>query len=407
MTIDKADVIAALRAEDVARHLGIVGQWRGRWLRSTRCGAADHSSEAFGLARDGMWHCWACDRGGDLLALIATSESLDLRADFGKVLALAAQIAGLDGEPEFGGGYVKPPPKPRPELPAQPPLPTRIANAKRRAAWVWERLYRWEEVAIDHGGARRSVGDLYLQTRRLDPAAIRKREDIRETPVRCTLEQTIKHPDLKSLAFSFATPGIALPVRSVDDGMLVDIRVRRYEPREHQPKIIGMLGGVTSASEQGRPRQLIGCYGHPEHIDADLVVIVEGALDYLSGLYIWPDAAVLGAVEAGSLALVTAHAARQLAARGGDGRMIIVEQSDPPRTLRDGRVVPGAADESINEGPNSAAKVAERILGPHRVGWLPCEGDAVKDLNDLVRREGLDAHVFTGRVRWWNDEGAR
>jgi len=66
--------------------------------------------------------------------------------------------------------------------------------------------------------------------------------------------------------------------------------------------------------------------------------------------------------------------------------MIIVEQDDPPGVHRDGRTRLGAADAAINEDPNAAAKVAARVLGPARVGWLFCGGPgATKDLNDLVR----------------------
>ena len=101
--LDKEKILAELRAEDVAAHLGIAGvgdqRWRGRWMRSRRCGQADHPSEAFGLARDGHWHCHACDQGGDLIALIAVSEGLDQQRDFQKVLEIAAALAqGRDME---------------------------------------------------------------------------------------------------------------------------------------------------------------------------------------------------------------------------------------------------------------------------------------------------------------------
>jgi hypothetical protein len=393
--LDRDQVLAKLRAEDVAAHLGIIGAWRGRWLRSRRCGVADHSSEAFGLARDGFWHCHVCDCGGDLLALLALAEGLDIRADFGRVLAVAAALAGVDDPDEFGGP-VRPAPRQRPELPPLPSLPERIAVAKRRAAWVWGRMVDPSELAI-------SSARLYLHKERgLDPGAVFARESVRETPLRCTTDEIARSSELGSLSRSFAVPGLAVPVRAVDDGRLVDIRIRRFEPRDDQPKLVGMLGGVTSGSIGSGPRILVGCYGHPELVDADLAVITEGALDYLTALQCWPGGAVLGAVEAGSLALVTAHAARQLAARDRSSRLLIVEQADPPRTLRDGRVVAGAADASINDDPNSAAKVAVRILGPQRVGWLFCgERPGAKDLNDLVRSGAEPKHF----IRWWIEVG--
>lgn len=79
--------------------------------------------------------------------------------------------------------------------------------------------------------------------------------------------------------------------------------------------------------------------------------------------------------------------------------MVIVEHDDQPRTLQDGRVIPGAADQAVNEQPVAAAKAAIAHLGPRRVGWLFCDpdqceraggrrevdGNPVKDLNDAVR----------------------
>lgn len=396
MTLDKATVLAQLRAEDVAAHLGITGRWAGRWMRSTRCGEADHGAEAFGISRDGKWNCHACDKGGDLLKLLAVAEKLDMRSDFPAIVALAASIAGVDDDEGFGMA-AKPAPKPREPLPPVVPLAERIAIASRRASWAWGRLHTYEEaLSVRPDGSVRSLSDMYLRDRGVDPAAVRAHEEFRETPLRCTMAEVCAKPELKSLSYLFAAPGIAFPVREVMTGALVDIRVRRLEPRPDQPKIIGMLGGVTSGpAEAGRTRRLVGCYGKPHLIDSDLVVVGEGLMDYATGLCVWPNACVLGAVSAGELGLVAAHAARQLASRGS-GRMIIVEQNDPPGVHRDGRARLGAADAAINEDPNAAAKVAARVLGPDRVGWLFCGGRTwvdpadgktkpTKDLNDLVR----------------------
>lgn len=411
MTVDKDTVLAALRAEDVATYLGISGAWRGRWMRSRRCGAADHGTEAFGIARDGMWHCWACDKGGDLLALIAASEKLDVRADFPAVLELAAKIAGVDtGDPWDALG--KAAPRPRAPLPPPVPLVERIALAKRRAAWAWDRLMAHHEVARERRDGRvLSVGDLYLESRGIDPIKIYALEEIRETPMRVSMQEIAKSDDMRSMSYLFASPAIALPVRGLD-GALVDIRVRRFEPRPDQPKIVGMLGGVTAGpAEAGRPRQLVGCYGRPHEVDADLVVVVEGLMDYLTALIVWPEACVLGAVEAGSLALVAGHASRELARRDGTSRLLIVEQADPPKLQRDGTMRIGAADASVNEDPNAATKVAVRLLGPRRVGWLMCDmrnsmahggmDVDVKDLNDIIRAEGDPKSM----VRWWTEIG--
>lgn len=406
MTLDRATVVSALRVDDVLAHFSIPGQWRGRWLRSQRCAVADDhaaGSMPFGIAHDGKWHCWACDQGGDILRLIAVGEKLDLRSDFPRILEIAAKIAGVEDDESFGGSGERPAPKARAALPPIPPLHERIALAKRRAAWVWDRLMKWDEVArTTQWGqpGRHTVADAYLALeRRLDPVALRKLEELREMPMRITPQEAMRSADMKSLAYTFTIPGVALPVRAVDDGRLVDVRVRRFEPRDGQPKIIGMLGGVTvGGAEAGKNRTLVGCYGHPECIDPGpslLVVIVEGALDYLTALNVWPEAQVLGAVDAGSMSLVAGHAARQLASYPG-ARLLIVEQNDGAGA---------AADRSVNEDPNAATKVAVRILGPKRVGWLFCEDDGggspVKDLNDLHARRG--AEITRNHVRWWSD----
>jgi hypothetical protein len=392
MNLKRDDVVAALRAEDVAAHLGITGQWRGRWMHARRCGETDHGSDAFAISRDGKWHCHSCDKGGDLLLLLALGTGIDIKQDFPAVLALGATIAGLDTGVEFGAP-TRPAPVDRPPVAPLPPLPERIALARRRAVWVWDRLYN----DVD------SVTDAYLRSRGVDPAAVRRREDVRTTPIKIPRPDQSASDELKALWWTMGSRrgalSIVVPVRSVDDGRPVDLRARRIEPEEGQPKIIGMVGGVTSApAERGKTRQLIGCYGNPHAIDSDLVIIVEGLMDYLTALYVWPNAQVLGAVEAGSLGLVTGHAARMLAARDSTSRLLIVEQADPPRRNKaTGAIMPGAADASINEDPNAATKVSVRHLGPHRVGWLFCDGADVKDLNDLVQAKA-DVH---GTVTWW------
>lgn len=398
MTLDKSAVLAALTPEAVLQHFGIPGQWRGRWLRSRRCALDDHDTDAFGISREGRWHCHAHDQGGDLLRLIALGHKLDLQHDFPAVLKIAADIAGVSEVQDFGAGDSgsRTSVLPRAPLPPAPPLSERVALAKRRAAWVWDRLVRREELP-------RSSADLYLaHERKLDPVGLRQLEDLRETPLRVTPQEAARSEDMQRLARLFAVPGLALPVRHVEDGRLVDVRIRRFEPREGQPKIVGMLGGVTTGPpDRGGVRQLVGCYGHPECLDpgpSKLVVLVEGALDYLTALNVWPDAQVLGAVDAGSMALVARHAATGLASYPG-ARILIVEQNDGAGA---------AADRSVNEDVNAATKIAVRILGPKRVGWLFC-GPALtdpainpqetKDLNDLVRFGMRPAQM----VRWWSD----
>lgn len=408
--IQRDEVLAALRSSDVADHLGIVPRndqrWRGRWLRARRCAVADHSSEAFGISDYGRWHCWVCDDGGDLLKLIALSHALDIREEFPRVLALAAAIAGIEDPNEFGAP-VKPAPPVRPAPTELAPLPSRIDLAKSRAAWIWEHL-RSDEDRLAAG---------YLKQRGIpDPAAVLAREDVRHTPIKISRPADNANRDLRTLWWTMGTRkgtlSIVVPVRSVTDGKFVDLRCRRVEPMDaDQPKVLGMVGGITSApAERGKTRQLIGCYGKPHAVSSAVCVIVEGLMDYLTALWLWPDAWVLGATEAGSLALVAQHAARELKATfPKTGRMIIVEQNDPQRLNKaTGLMVAGAADQSINEQPVAASKAAICHLGAPRVGWLFCEhtqlldGKPVKDLNDLVQL-GLAPVEILAMTTWWAD----
>lgn len=376
-------MLESLRADEVAAHYGITGAWRGRWMRSRRCPAADHHTDAMGLARDGHWHCHACDIGGDLLKLIAIAEGIDIRADFPKVLAVAAAIAGVDDD-DFGGAS-RPPPPPRPAPPPIEPITKRLEAARRRAAWTWERMFEPERAV-----------EAYLRSRCIDLAAVLARDELRATPLKVSRDYINAHPsrDLEKLARMFAVPGVAVPVRSPQDGRLVDIRVRRYEPADGQPKVIGMLGGVVREGAE-----LYGCYGKPHDIpgDAAFVVVVEGLADYLTALTVWPNAAILGATDAGSYPLVAAHAAAALAERGDDGKLLLVEQTDEERIGRDGKIKPGAADLNLNRKLDAASKRAIAILGPQRVGWLGCEPH--KDLNALIcAHEARDPQWWTERV---------
>lgn len=385
----REDVVAALRVEDVINHYGIKIRWGGRWGRARRCVRTDHSSDAFAIARDGMWHCWSCDEGGDLLRLIAIGEQIDVRDDFSRVLEVAGAMAGLTAEDDFGGP-VKPTPRPRPEAPPVEPIDKRLAAARKRAKWVWQRLRdRASHAAISRGG--RLLADSYLEgVRRIPVDAIRGREDYRDTPliIESSLD-TSRLPDLQKLARMFSQPGIAVPVRSPIDGELVDIRVRRFDPKGDQPKIVGMLGGVTS-----HERELLGCYGFPHEPEHDSAVVVEGLVDYLTALAMFPDHDVLGAVDAGSLPLVAGIAARAVAARGESGRILLVEHADG--LTKAGQ--PGAGDRSMNEEPNAALKIAIRTLGPRRVGWLFCGGgEGIKDLNDMWRAGVPYA------PKWWSE----
>ena len=386
-------------------------------MRSFRCPVTDHNSEAFGMSRDGKIHCWSCDFGGDLLLAIALGSGLKIDTDFPRVLEIAAGIAGVGSSDDpFGAGPARPQRPSRPEPPPLRPLAERVGVARRYANWIWQRM-----LTIEQDG----TPELYLKSRGIPAASVKvmlgQGEQIRTAPfsvspeVRQTIDRGTAASDLVRMWNTMGAPAgvaMAIPVRHVLDGTLVDIRCRRIEPRQGQNKIVGMVGGVTtSAAEGNRPRTLVGCYGDPHDIDNDHVICVEGALDYLTARALWPNCQILGAVDAGSIALVAGHAARTLAGRDRTSRLTIVEQADPPRAGVNGKIIPGAADFAVNEQPNAAAKVAIAALGPRRVGWIFCnpehceqaggapevDGHPVKDLNDVMRAGADMSSMFA----WW------
>lgn len=67
------------------------------------------------------WRCFACSASGDALTLVAVTHGLDVRNDFGRVLEVAAGIAGVRLEREPGRGEPMPTPRPQPAPTVQDP----------------------------------------------------------------------------------------------------------------------------------------------------------------------------------------------------------------------------------------------------------------------------------------------
>ncbi len=363
MGVTKEAVLEALRAEDVATHYGIKGRWHGRWMRSRRCATTDHSADAFGLARDGKWHCWSCDTGGDLLKLIAVAEGIDSRNDFPKLLEIAAGIAGVVSDDDFGGG--KPGGRVVPAgLPPVDPVEKRLEVARRRAAWLWDRLGPLDRVGAIYAGDR---GILFHDGER-------SMAHVRSTPLRVTREQIEKSEDLKRVASAFGPMGIAIPVRSPIDGALVDVRVRRIEPQEGKPKIMGMLGGVVREGPD-----LHGCYGNPHNLSSDTIIVVEGLFDYLTACVLWPHADVLGATDAGCYPLVARLAARTVKTQRA-GVVVLVAQRD--EATDDAGYVAAAKNGAGDRAVDEATKNVIAMLGSRGCAWVEC-GPRWKDLNEM------------------------
>lgn len=378
MTIDKEDVLSRLTPDLVAAQYGIVGRWQGRWLRARRCGLVDHTAAAFGLSREGTWHCWSCDEGGgDLLSLVAWAEGLDCKTEFPAVIEVAAQIAGVEAD-DFGA----PARKPRATRPVVElaPFRERLEIATGRAAWIWARM-DGDVARIDRAIAWRNI-TLTRKTR--DDVKLLGGYDWTHALAKAKDERLAR--SLKAIYAS--QPGYAIVVRSIESGAPVDVRARRFEPREGEPKILGMPGGLTIDSRTDGASDLVGCYGMPHALQADLVIVAEGWCDYLTAAWRWPHADALGAVDAGQYPLVAAYAARYLAERG-QGKLVLVVQDDgegKPDPRDETKVIPPAAARAAD----LASKRAIGLLGPHAVSWIDCRAYGATpgkkwDLNDIVR----------------------
>lgn len=359
--LERATVRDALDPIAVAQHCGIESlRWAGRWARSRRCAETDHSTTAFAVSRDGMWHCFGCGTGGDLFALIAIAERLDVKADFPKVLTIAAEIAGIDAEEEYDDFGPPPSKAQRLTRAAPPPMPElgeRISKAATSATWLWDRLSPPDRAS-----------KMYLESRGL--LALPPHAEIRATPLRMSKTQAEQNKSAMTIFRMWGIPGIAVPVRHVETGTIVDVRCRRYEVSGDEPKVIGMLGGVTTHNPDGKGAELVACYGNPHKLSTGIVIVVEGLADTLTAMQIWPDFDVLGAVDAAQYPLVAGFAADYCAR--SSARLVLVAQHDHI-PVDDPVSDTGAADKAVD-------KAATRALF---AGVLPAflECNPHKDLN--------------------------
>jgi hypothetical protein len=390
MKIDRADVAAALTAETLSLRYGMNLRFRGRWARTRTCPWGDHATPHLAVSRDGRFRCFAHCVGGDLIQLAGAFEGLEHASDLPRLLTLLAEVAGVTPGDDFGGGA--PAPRPRPPAPQVEELGGRIARATERAAWLWGRL-----APLAGGGEITPRAVAYVAQRGLDPAELARSGEVRQGPAAIREAEAIEiagprydgAPNLAPIWTIYRQwvedgLGVALPCRHVETGAVVDVRLRRVlSARDDSPKIIGMLGGVTS-----HDGELVACYGHPHDpptTPTSAVIVVEGAFDYLTtaiaGRALEHGAWVLGAVDAGQYPKVAAHAAAWCAETGA--ALVLVAQEDGPG---------GAAVRAVD-----AASVEAIHLGV-TPRWIECGAIGGKDLSaiwqrspDVVRRAIAEA----------------
>lgn len=302
--LDKEQVAAALSAERVFDFFAVdrkrsAGQWRIQ--HCPECGPRSRK-DAVTVSDDGKWHCKAHGCRGDIFTMVGGFAGIDVKSRFPEVLTLAAEIAGVDGEPD---------PKLAERLAAQKREREQREQVKRlRATEEAQRL--WKTLA-----PRSPQGEAYMEGRSLAPwnftAAL---------PDDMTGKGIVR----------FGRHAVCTPLYDVDGG-IVNIVARSFDNRE--PKIRSLPHCSTMA-----------VFGNPTMVGltAGPILVVEGMFDFLSAMLLWDGALVLGAHGCAQLGF-TGGLAGELASRHGRGVRVV------PHNDKAGRVHGRkAADAAINAG---------------------------------------------------------
>jgi phage/plasmid primase-like uncharacterized protein len=319
-------VALALTPHAVLRHFGLEMRPAGDELRGRlcpSCGKRARESVALNV-NSGRWSCFAHGCCGDLFSFVAGLAGLDVRRDFGRVLEVAAEIAGVEPttDPEeairFRRRQIEREAAERIEQAAR--RARREADARTRASVEWTGLTRHLQSA---------PGRQYVRSRGLDPQELLKCSVIRFYP----------------------SGDVATPLWGFDDGELVNVVRRRI--CDEDPKVLGLKDCPTAGTMGARVRDIS---------DKAITIIVEGVADSWTAMTAWPDATVLGAHGAGNLPKV-AEAARTRLARA-TGRIVIVPHRDHA-----GAQATAAVRSRLVDGGVATARIAVLEL-------------AYKDLND-------------------------
>lgn len=323
--LDKAEVLGALGAEAVLAHFGIEFQRRGDELRCQVCPGCGPRTrrDAVAINSDtGRWcdHAHGCR--GDLFDLVAGLAGLDIERDFGAVLAVAAELAGVN--PVEASDERR---RHLAELRARREAEEAARSAEREEAraraaaaapGIWARLNRTSKAGL-----------AYLRRRGVEAA----RGDVR-----------------------FGRRSVCIPLRDAA-GAIVNVVGRLFVEDPRAPKIRGLAGCSTA-----------GTFGDLGKADTTTgpVVIVEGLMDWLSARVLWPDRLNLGAHGAGRLPHVAELAAPLARKRG----VLLVPHADDAGQRYCDRAIAALVKGGVEMGAIQL--------------FLVEAGD--KDLNDQLRR---------------------
>jgi phage/plasmid primase-like uncharacterized protein len=331
--VQKEAVLAVLSAADVIAYLKIEGRERRGELRTRTCpacGTWGRDAIAINLTT-GQWKDHAHGCKGDLLDAIAAAAGLDLRHNFGRVLEIAAVIAGVtaDTDPaELARMRAE-----RARLAEQRAAAEKRARmaAIRRAAWIWRRADRWSDRGAE-----------YLAGRGLEPAELARRRLVK-----------------------FGRDGDPLVALYSSRGQVINVVCRRIAPADDGNKISGLrdapsLGTLGRSVDQVEPGRL--------------VVIAEGVADTLAASLTWPGAVVLGAHGAGNMPAIGEVLAKR--ARRPLGEVRIVPHHDKPTASAPQGVGRQAAERTraeLLEGDVPGVELLELehkdLADAYRAGW--------------------------------------
>lgn len=332
LRLDVADVRASLAghvAEVLDRcRIEVKRPPRGDWY-GHRCPQCFHrkSPRAFTINPDtGLWLCRAgCvgrdgqALGGDPLALIAACEGLELAGeDFGKVVAIGADIGGVEARPTaLSAAALRARAQARAEEVARREREEAEERRRHRADSIARATAYWDQLAT-----RCAPGEDYLRERGLLDVVARGlvRFDCGDRD------------------------SIAMPLRTCD-GQIANV-IRRRLP-------------VWAPTKDDRFRPLAGLWARGTYIDAideigpglD-VVLPEGFADSLTAKLAWPLACVLGARSASDLPTIAKYAAPRIKFHGG--RLLIVAHRDDAGFK--------AADTAIEQAHNAGLRLDENTL---------------------------------------------
>ena len=253
-----------LRAAAVLERFGIDSRRSGAELRTAlcpTCGARSRPDTVCSNTSTGMWCCKAHQCKGDVFALVAGYSGLDIKREFGRVLEVAAEIAGVTAQHDH-------------ELEQRLAMQRRQLDEQRkhddaaRAAARSRMPSVWASLEI-----RSLVGERYLDGRGITSRPLRERGRLR-----------------------FSNRGEpAVPLYDLATGELVGIQ---YRCLDGDKKLRCEPGSQVAGSA------LAGRVGELDTLGVDVAVLVEGLADSLAAQLAFPGCAVFGASGAEQMARI-------------------------------------------------------------------------------------------------------